>query len=173
MGAGGAMGYGHGDELHPSETDLYTAAEQRLAEESPSLNPLFVALSRVGATANGRFTLTHLAGIDPDIVRKIILVPTSPVEMANMHQVGQTEHWARQSAEAHKATEIVNAVPSYMMDCLLTNVSFSFTTAGFGRVVFEWQNAHRLVNQGDLSGAMEVFKERFLQEAVPMLTRWR
>lgn len=108
--------------------DVYGNASGYVGENDITLNPFIAALAknRRSGMGTGVFTWKDLVKLRPDLAN-----PNCPevvlVTAGGATQVGGTAYWSEGTIEAKYAATLAQAIPSLMIECLLSDMVFQST----------------------------------------------
>lgn len=143
-------------------------------EPGISTDPFLGTLSRMGTSLvnEGSFTYGELCKICPETDARTDVITPSNAQAATMHQRGMSDNWTASTHEALLSTILTHAVPSIMIDLMLTVVSFKVTNRTVGGQPFLQLVNYESFTQGvDLTAFLENFQQRFLAEVFRDITR--
>jgi len=108
--------------------DILSTAQGYAKEMSSARDPFMETIaSMTGGAVTNTFTLTDIERLDPNAPNNTKYIKQSTTDKAMAHQAGQTQHWAGSDLHTHVATILSNAVPSIMMNHLITKIAFVST----------------------------------------------
>lgn len=158
-------------EFGQSDSDIISRCRE-LAYEAPIYENVFIrAIASVRGIPNvTSFTLGDLEKIDPDVSSVTNYITLGAVRQNQMHQAGQTAYWTGSDRETLVATILSNAVPSVMMELMISKILFRSTnhdmTGAMNTVII---GAKSLTN-ADLTTNFELFKKRLEREIIYDIT---
>ena len=124
-----------------SHNSVYTAAQGKVRTDETYENDPYLGILNVESSFSegGSLTFGELRKISPEIDHEQVTsvhFKRDVQRMAPQHQQspfpdmaqrGDTEHWGGKNNETLWATILSNSVPSLMLDCFLTKISFTIT----------------------------------------------
>ena len=163
-----------------SMADMYSNTIGEVIERDINLNPVLIAIARHRSTGiiSGSFTWQDLCRLDPALTTpndsRVTLVTSGPTRMVT-HQAGMSANWDAATIEAKWAAAISAAVPSLMLECMLSQVQLSssnmftneFTNGGIYTVIAD---AFGISGNVDITRNCEVFKRRLENEVLKDLS---
>lgn len=142
-----------------------------VTEESPYSNPFLARLGHIqGQNYSTKFYYANLQNIDPYIVHNTNLTIKGPVDKAKSHYAGQTEHWEGADYPTLVATILANAVPSIMLDCLITSMTFRSTNNDIGGRITTIPVGFKSLTSADLTESVQRFIYKFDNEVIPHIS---
>lgn len=139
--------------------DALSTAQSYSRENSAARDPFLETISNLtGNPITDYFTLEDLQRLDPNALNNTTYIKMSTTEMASTHQAGQTQHWGGSDLHTHVATILSNAVPSIMVNQLITRIAFVTTNMDFsGRIDTRIADLDGFVSNMDMSGLANGF----------------
>jgi hypothetical protein len=110
-------------------------ARRQVASEPSIADPFMTFLrNRNSQVASNSFTLNDLMLIDPNAMQVTKFVSSGELDKAHTHSAGQTQHWGGSDYATLIAATVSNSVPSYLIQCGLSNIGFIANNLGFNGV---------------------------------------
>lgn len=102
------------------------AAKENSRERKVRADSFLVQLSRVSSFSQGKsISYGELLEISPDLDDRVTAIISGRTQMSNQPMYQNTQHWGGSDISTVTATTLAHSVPSLMMGCMLTNVSFT------------------------------------------------
>lgn len=163
-----------------SAADMYSNTIGEVMERDININPVLIALARHRTTGmiSGSFTWQDLCRLDPALSapndNRVTIVTSGPTRMVS-HQAGMSADWGAATIETKWAAAISAAVPSLMLECMLSQVQLSssnmftneFTNGGIYTAIAD---AFGISGNVDITRNCEVFKRRLENEVLKDLS---
>lgn len=143
-------------------------------EATVTADPFLGELIRMGTslTEGSTFTYGELCRIAQGVEMHTDLLRQSPVEQAQMHQVGQTADWGEQRFEPQIATIVMHSLPTVMVELMLTQIGFHLTNRNIGgQPTMDVYSALSFANGADVRPYVNSLQQRVITEIFRDITR--
>lgn len=116
------------------EIEMLEKARIAVYDEAAQVDPFLSAIAQIkgGVPVTNHFTYGDLERLDPNVRAVTNYNYLGPVELAQLHQAGQTAHWQGRDAYTQAASIIAQAVPAMMMDMMIGSISVHSTNLNLG-----------------------------------------
>jgi len=149
----------------------YIYGQSLVMEENPTMNPF---LRRLGDNRNQQyatsFYMQDLRSIDFNVDNVTDCVVRGQAQRAQVHTAGSSEYWHGADYPTLAAYILANAVPSIMLDVLLTRLVFGSTNNDLGGRITTTIVDGRSVVDADLSENYQRFIHKFNALVIPDIT---
>ncbi|MGI9212594.1 MAG: hypothetical protein ACR2HF_08985 [Methylococcaceae bacterium] len=155
--------FGHGN------ADILTKCQEMVMEEPISENPFNRWLGErrnQSATAWHQFTFSDLEALDPTTAQRVHFMVAGQAQQANQHQAGLTSYWTGADRTTVVASSLTQAVPSLMMENLISKIVLRSTNHDIGGVMNTVLIDVKSITGMDLTRYYDLFIQRLEQEVI-------
>ncbi len=162
------------DQFGHNTEDVLLRAKGYVQEGGLVENVFFRQLASIeGIPETAHFKLKHLLAIDPNALNSAVssFVVLDSNALREINTAGQSEVWHRPNdIGAWVSTVLINAVPTIMLELMITKVQFRATNYDAGsRNTVMFEMARDLLGR-DMSTSLHAFERRFVHEIMHDLT---
>lgn len=155
--------------------DAFGIAQSYSKESSAARDPFLDTISSFSnMPVSDTFTLSQLNRIDPNADNNTVYVKMGVTEMAQVHNAGQTQHWAGSDLHTHIATILSNSVPAIMVSSTITKIAFVTTNMdATGRIDTRIADIEGIAANMDMSQPAQAFLGRLENEILNDLSQYQ
>lgn len=151
-------------------TNVYETAKSTVSSAPIAQDPFLSYVQNQGELGNS-FTLGTLRDLDPNVNNVIAVSHLSLERLATLHNAGSTCDWGGSDINTIIATSLAQAVPSYMLENFINDISFMATNQSFGsEMLMTIMDANSFMMNTSLVNHIEAFKFRIINELLKSLT---
>lgn len=164
---------GTGTDFNMSESSILETARNQVVESQASTDPFISSMTNIiGTIATNKFRMRDLLALDNNTQYVTNLSIAGNVQQrTRVHQTGDTQHWQGSDRVTQAASLLSQAVPSLMMDLLISNLTFkSSNHDGMGGQPLTHILDARSYTNLDLQRNLSMFKHRFEREILSDVT---
>lgn len=157
--------------LGANQQEIYSQSMSNVIENPAALDPFLMALTQVTSEeVSNKFTYENLRTLDANVDHVTNYQVLGPTQQANLHQAGSTSYWHGSNRMTQVATMISQAVPSMMIDLMLTKVYLESNNYAEGGVMDTRLITAESLTGGDQTRNYNIFINRLEEQLFKDMT---